>query len=102
MRFLHMESFCLTDVEMVLEHIPSLHVTSAMHRRSQVVVGEVEIDIAAIVTAHNLTRRDGRGVGLREDSPLDGHGRVFYSRLARTFERSFVGFVAHEWCRGKL
>jgi hypothetical protein len=59
----------LTDVETVLEHILSLHMTPAMHDRAQVVAADVKKDIAAISVGRNMTkteRREKVGAAIKE------------------------------------
>lgn len=48
------------DLELVdtsLQHILSLHMTPAMHKRVEVVAADVKSDIAAVSLAHNMTKQ---------------------------------------------
>lgn len=59
----------LKDVEMVLEHILSLHMTPEMHARAQVVAADVKKDIAAVSIGRNMTkteRREKVGAAIKE------------------------------------
>jgi len=48
----------LTAVETALEHVLSLHMTPAMHKRAQVVAADVKEDIMAISSGRNVTKSE--------------------------------------------
>jgi len=50
----------LKDVEAVLDHILSAHMTPAMHNRAQVVAADVKSYISAVSLGHNMTKSERR------------------------------------------